>query len=282
MLLVRRFDSNNLYKRLARGNPVKIFVINLDKSVDRLRHMTCQLDRLGFAWERFPAFGPAQVEDSAKDLALPLLRGACTTPEKGVALSHYAIWTMMLDEGIEHALVLEDDVHFCHDAKKHLESINEKITHGLRYDIIKIETFLAGIFVDRESVPLADQTSLHRLRSNHGGAAAYIISREGCRKMIARLATADRAIDLVMFDGDLEDMRVFQLHPALCIQDFLRKQGKTGMVSTVGLERSESDERSAWLDKLKSPFRGGYYFAQTLRVWGDGQMKIRSRYKDQI
>lgn len=261
---------------------MKIFVINLDKSTERLSHMTSQLDRLGYAWERFPAFGPARVEDTARDLALPLLHGACTTPEKGVALSHYAIWNRMIDEGIDHALVLEDDVHFCHEAKKHLDSINETIASGLQYDIIKIETFLAGIFVDREGIRLADQAGLHRLRSNHGGAAAYIISREGCRKMIERLATADRAIDLVMFDGDLEHMRIFQLHPALCIQDFLRKQGKTGIVSTVGLERSESDYRSAWLDKLKSPFRSGYYFAQTLRVWGEGQMKIRSRYQDRI
>ncbi|MBB3257982.1 glycosyl transferase family 25 [Paraburkholderia bannensis] len=261
---------------------MKIFVINLDKSTDRLSHMTRQIERLGYAWERFPACGPAQVEEMAKALALPLLHGACTMPEKGVALSHYAIWNMMLDEGIDHALVLEDDVHFCHDAKKHLESINEEIARGLQFDIIKIETFLAGIFVDREGIRLSDQAELHRLRSNHGGAAAYIISREGCRKMIARLATADRAVDLVMFDGDLESMRVFQLHPALCIQDFLRKQGKTGIVSTVGMERSESDYHSAWLEKLKSPFRGGYYFAQTLRVWGDGQMKIRSRYKDRI
>lgn len=244
--------------------------------------MTIQLDRLGYAWERFAAFGPAQVEGMTQALELPLLHGACTTPEKGVALSHYAIWKKMLAEGISHALVLEDDVHFCEDAKVFIESINKEIACGLQFDIIKIETFLAGIFVDRKGIRLADQAGLHRLRSNHGGAAAYIISKDGCRKMIGRFATADRAVDLVMFDSDLEEMCVFQLHPALCIQDFLRKRGKTGIASTVGLERSERDYRSAWLDKLKSPFRGGYYFVQNLRVWGDGQMKIKSKYKDRI
>lgn len=244
--------------------------------------MTSQLDRLGYAWERFPALGPTHVEGMTQALQLPLLRGACTTPEKGVALSHYTVWKKMLDEGIDHALVLEDDVHFCHDARIFLESIKAEIERGLQFDIIKIETFLAGIFVDREGIDLAEQAELHRLRSNHGGAAAYIISQDGCRKMIERFATADRAVDLVMFDGDLDEMCVLQLQPALCIQDFLRKEGKTGIVSTVGLARSEKDSRSVWLGKLKSPFRGMYYVAQTLSVWREGQMKIRSRYRDRV
>ncbi|MFM0094526.1 glycosyltransferase family 25 protein [Paraburkholderia nemoris] len=261
---------------------MKIFVINLDKSTDRLSHMTTQLDRLGCAWERFPALGPAQIESLTQTLKLPLMRGVCTTPEKGVALSHYSIWKKMLAEGIDHALVLEDDVHFCESARIFVESVEEQIARGLRYDIIKIETFLAGIFVDRKGINLADRTGLHRLRSNHGGTAAYIISSDGCRKMIERYATADRAVDLVMFDGDLEEMCVFQLHPALCIQDFLLKRGRAGIISMVGLQRSEMDYRSAWLDKLKSPFRGVYYFAQTLRVWDEGQMKIKSRYRDGI
>jgi glycosyl transferase family 25 len=244
--------------------------------------MKIQLDRLGYAWERFPALGPTHIEAMTQTLELPLLRGACTTPEKGVALSHYTIWKKMLAEGVGHALVLEDDIHFCPGARVLIESIKEEIARGLRYDIIKIETFLAGIFVDRKGINLADRTGLRRLRSNHGGTAAYIISRDGCRKMIDRFATADRAVDLVMFDGDLEEMCVYQLHPALCIQDFLLQHGKTGIISLVGLARSERDYRSAWLDKLKSPFRGVYYFAQTLRVWGGGQMKIRSKYKDRI
>jgi len=165
---------------------MKIFVINLDKSTDRLSHMAAQLDRLGYAWERFPALGPAQVEDLSRTLELPLLRGMCTAPEKGAALSHYSIWKKVLDEGIDHALVLEDDVHFCQDARILVESIKEKISRGFCYDIIKMETSLAGIFIDRKGLNLSTRTRLHRLRSNHTGAGAYIISRDGCRKLIAR------------------------------------------------------------------------------------------------
>jgi glycosyl transferase family 25 len=261
---------------------MKIFVINLDKSTDRLSHMAAQLDRLGYAWERFPALGPTHVEDMGRTLELPLLRGRCTAPEKGVALSHYSIWKKVLDEGIDHAIVLEDDIHFCRDARTLVESVKERISRGFCYDIIKLETFLAGIFVDRKGLNLSARTGLHRLRSNHTGAAAYIISRDGCRKMIDRYASADRAVDLVMFDGDMDEMRVFQLHPAPCIQDVLIKNGKKGIVSEVGRERSEWDPRSAWSDKIKSPFRGVYYFVQNLRSWNGGRVKIRSRYKDGI
>lgn len=261
---------------------MKIFVINLDKSTDRLSHMALQLDRLGYPWERFPALGPAHIEDMSRTLELPMLRSRCTVPEKGVALSHYTLWKKVLAEGIDHALVLEDDIHFCRDARTLVESVKEKISRGFCYDIIKLETFLAGIFVDRKGLNLSARTRLHRLRSNHAGTAAYMISRDGCRKMIDRYASADRAVDLVMFDGDLEEMRVFQLHPAPCIQDVLLIHGKKGIVSMVGQERSEADFKSVWSGKLKLPFRGVYYFVQNLRAWNKDGIKIRSRYKDRI
>ncbi|WP_413186431.1 glycosyltransferase family 25 protein [Paraburkholderia sacchari] len=261
---------------------MKIFVINLDRSTDRLSHMAEQLHRLGYAWERFPALGPAQIEAMSRTLALPLLRGKCTAPEKGLALSHYTIWKKVLEEGIDHALVLEDDVHFCRDARMLVESIQEKISRGFCYDIIKLETFLAGIFVDRQGVNLPGHTGLHRLRSNHSGTAAYIISRDGCRRMVERYARADRAVDLVMFDGDLDEMSVFQWHPAPCIQDMLLRHGSKGIASDIGPARSESDRRSGWLESLKSPLRGAYYWVETLRVWNRGRIKIRSTYVDGI
>jgi glycosyl transferase family 25 len=277
-------DTAPDFKSISRDHleSMKIFVINLDKSTDRLSHMAVQLDSLGYAWERFPALGPAHIEDMSRTLELPLLRGRCTAPEKGVALSHYSIWKKVLAEGIDHALVLEDDIHFCRDARILVESVKEKISRGFCYDIIKLETFLAGIFVDRKGLKVSARTRLHRLRSNHTGAAAYIISRDGCRKMIDRYASADRAVDLVMFDGDLEELCVFQLHPAPCIQDFLLRHGRKGIVSMIGRERSERDYRSIWFGKLKSPFRGVYYFVQTLRAWNRGRIKIRSSYKDGI
>jgi glycosyl transferase family 25 len=277
-------DTAPDFKSISRDHleSMKIFVINLDQSTDRLSHMAAQLERLGYDWERFPALGPAHIEDMSRTLELPLLRGRCTAPEKGVTLSHYSIWKKVLAEGIDHALVLEDDVHFCRDARILVESVKEKISRGFCYDIIKLETFLAGIFVDRKGLNLSARTGLHRLRSNHTGAAAYVISRDGCRKMIDRYEFADRPVDLVMFDGDLEEMSVFQLHPAPCIQDVLLKNGKKGIVSMIGRQRSEGDYGSVWIGKLKSPFRGVYYFIQNLRVWNTGRIKIRSRYKDDI
>ncbi|CAD6562320.1 glycosyltransferase family 25 protein [Paraburkholderia sabiae] len=261
---------------------MKIFVINLDRSTDRLNHMTVQLERLGYPWERFSALGPAQVEEMSRTLELPLLRGTCTAGEKGAALSHYSIWEKVVKEGIDHALVLEDDVHFCRDARHLLDSINERFSRGFRYDVIKMETSLAGIFIDRKGLDLSTRTGLHRLRSNHTGAGAYIISNAGCRKMIERFAMNDRAVDLVMFNGDLEETYVYQLHPAACIQDVWLKSGKKGMTSEIGEERSDWKPGSVWLQRAKSPFRGAYDFVQSLRVWNKGLVKIRSSYMDGI
>ncbi|AXE98710.1 glycosyltransferase family 25 protein [Paraburkholderia hospita] len=261
---------------------MKIFVINLDKSTDRLNHMTVQLDRLGYAWERFPALGPAHVEAMSRTLDLPLFRGTCSAGEKGAALSHYSIWKKVVEEGIDDALVLEDDVHFCRDARSLVDSLNEKISRGFRYDIIKMETSLAGIIIDRKGLNLSARTGLHRLRSNHTGAGAYMISRDGCRKMIERFESSDRAVDLVMFSGDLEETHIFQLHPAPCIQDVWLKSGKMGIASVIGEERAEWKPGSVWVQRAKIPFRGVYDFIQTVRVWNRGLVKIRSCYKDGI
>lgn len=95
---------------------MNVFIINLDKNVERMSSIKAQLDRIGLAYERFPAvFGKLltkqekKVHFSARRSFLAM--GTCLTDgEIGCALSHAMIYRKMCENEIPTALILEDDI----------------------------------------------------------------------------------------------------------------------------------------------------------------------------
>ena len=97
---------------------MKIFLINLDRSKDRLEHMRKSLAALDLPYERVLAVNGAEL--SPEDLArafdtrrsLAANRAQMTLGQIGCALSHDSIYLRMQTEGIDSAVVLEDDIDF--------------------------------------------------------------------------------------------------------------------------------------------------------------------------
>lgn len=95
---------------------MKLFLINLDACEERLAAADGQLRRLGVAYERFPAVYGAALSPEARRRAVDRFRWWCAVGrpvrngEIGCALSHYAIYRRMAEEGMAFACVLEDDV----------------------------------------------------------------------------------------------------------------------------------------------------------------------------
>jgi glycosyl transferase family 25 len=74
------------------------------------------------------------------------------------------------------------------------------------------------------SKQVAGDRDLHELRSNHSGCAGYIFSLDAAKKMTDLLEMPDQAADNLMFvravkSGELGE--IFQMTPALCIQEFV-------------------------------------------------------------
>jgi glycosyl transferase family 25 len=95
---------------------IKTYVVNLDKSVERLSRITHQLNELGMTFVRVPAVYGASLskQERKRDFALfhsmLAMRRKLLDGEIGCALSHDKIYRRMKSDGIEIALVLEDDV----------------------------------------------------------------------------------------------------------------------------------------------------------------------------
>jgi glycosyl transferase family 25 len=94
---------------------MRTFVISLAGAARRREHMGEQLGRLGMRFEFFDAVdGRALSEEHVRGVydeesAGKTFWGSLNRGEVGCALSHIAIWRAIVDQRLDHALVLEDD-----------------------------------------------------------------------------------------------------------------------------------------------------------------------------
>ena len=102
----------------------KYFVISLKKSVERRASISSILSSQGVDFEIFDAtYGKEMTPEeqalfhSGSDPVLNMkagrsvsIGGALSPAEKGCALSHLRLYQHILDQGLEHAVIMEDDV----------------------------------------------------------------------------------------------------------------------------------------------------------------------------
>ena len=140
----------------------------------------------------------ARAATPARSTARPILSKA----EAALILSHRKAWRALLASGAAHAVVLEDDVHlgrgFRDDARPRLEPLRLRRRQAGNLMLYKV-------WLSRRGEP-AGERRLHRLGAEHLGAAAYVISRAGARKMLAATRRLTAHVDQTLF-GRHDDRR---------------------------------------------------------------------------
>ena len=94
---------------------MKIYVINLPDSLDRRQHIKSQLDSSNMPFEFISAVDVRNLSEiEQKNLydceKAKLYKRELTLGEIGCALSHRAVYKKMIDENIDRAIILEDDI----------------------------------------------------------------------------------------------------------------------------------------------------------------------------
>jgi GR25 family glycosyltransferase involved in LPS biosynthesis len=220
-LRIRLLDPHRGVDVFTNGDEVdalqRIYVINLDRKLDRWRRQRSELDRfrerhgerLSTLTRRFsavdaryldpvpdpqtirPAFSLAeqltvdpnpllQIDDQAEAHEIKM-----TQQEVAVALSHIEVWRLIAKGEVLSALILEDDVFFAPGFAKNLRMTWAALTtpHGeLQFDLL----YLA--FRDLHP-PTSGVISLPKRRLEPGvwEASGYVLSRDGARKLLDRL-----------------------------------------------------------------------------------------------
>ena len=193
---------------------MKTFVINLARATDRRVHMARQFEALGATEVEFfeAVDGRALDLDNAplydRQKRLDLYGIDLTPGEIGCYLSHYQVLRRIQNEGLERALVLEDDV----------------VLHPRTFDVAER---VAGLPQDYEFIrfggarepahlslgPVMDGFELRRLLNVTSEMSGYAVSRAGAARLLACGAEMVRQIDVTVDRYWESGLPIYALHP---------------------------------------------------------------------
>ena len=234
----------------------RYFVISLKKSADRRENISSVLRAHGVNFEIFDASYGVELTDQERALFsdedhcdLHLISGTTvrvadqlTPSEMGCALSHLRLYQHIIDQGLEYAVVMEDDAQPHPDvfeAIEHLDCITEP------WDIVNFSEDHNGI----KSLPLArryyfrdDKSFYFRrlgMRNNYLDArvnarhlvavtALYVITAKACRRLIEPGYPVRLPSDYLSGMIGFNHLRTFAAWP----QGHYYKEG--GFESTIG------------------------------------------------
>ena len=183
---------------------LKIFVISLDRAVDRRAHMQALLSELGLTAEFVSAVDGAALtpaDRSQYDARLARLnyRAEMTDTEIACYLSHYRIYERICRETLPLALILEDDIHI---APNFLEAVGILAAQSdPAWTVVRLQT-IRGKLLNPTSeqgrgrrVGDLGASELYQLDTHVLGGCAYLMRLPAAQTMLAYGRTISRPID---------------------------------------------------------------------------------------
>jgi glycosyl transferase, family 25 len=162
---------------------IPVFLINLDRSPERLRYMQAQAEKCGMVFERVAAVDGFNVPHELADYFAHYRTGEeplLAPGDFGCYASHIKVWQTVLRSGSPVALVLEDDAAFDDDLVTAIEEALAVLPAG--WDMVHLSRR-----PDRAVKPLAILPCgrmLVRYSRVPSGTAGYLVSSSGAAKML--------------------------------------------------------------------------------------------------
>jgi glycosyl transferase family 25 len=235
---------------------LRIFYINLDRRADRRAYMEAQFDALGLSAERLRATTPDEiVAADLVPLTLADARRRLAPTEIATSVSHQRAWRRMIDCGETHALVLEDD---CELSPRLPAFVAEFDRQGGFDGVVRIETRLRGHILARRAARNVLGIGLHHPFTWEWGAAAYVISADEARRILASEQRFELPVDDMLLSpvSRLRDpRRILQTVPALA---FVPENGRElgNQPAAVRVSDMETERRSRFQEERpKAPVR---------------------------
>jgi glycosyl transferase family 25 len=218
----------------------KVYLINLDRHPDRLAHMREQLG--GIAFERIAAVDGAKNPPTTKGLS---------RFERACLASHQSAWRLFLNGPDEHAYFLEDDLHLQPDFASLVQ--NDAWIPSDAHSV-KLDTYFQKVMLgDRRTAP--GNRRVARLYTRHESSAAYALTRAGAALYLELTANPTLPADYSLFPKNPRrlGLRIYQLTPAVALQDHLRRAEDGGHIfatAMAGGEGAPQARRPSSFDRL--------------------------------
>ena len=171
------------------------YVINLARSLDRRVHITAELKKTSLDYEIITAVDGRDLDlrdttiiDPSLpfiDPSLPVVDAGLAAGSAGAALSHLSVYRKIITDGLDEALVLEDDLMLPADLRSLADAVANELAGAevalLSYDSPDpCKLSIKGSIRLPSARVLALPIDVRQPRS----AGAYIITREACEHMV--------------------------------------------------------------------------------------------------
>lgn len=179
-----------------------IFLINLDRSTERLKRAAQQIEATGSTFERISAVDGATLTDERiaevfdAQTAKRRFQYDLTAGEIGCYLSHVKCWERIIDDNLDYAIILEDDLLLDSKFSSVISAIPQ-LKSGWHY--LKLSCpFKPRPYKTTETVKIHDgqEVALVNYNKSPTGTVAQVVSREGAKRLLAKKPPFFRPIDI--------------------------------------------------------------------------------------
>jgi len=171
-----------------------IYVINLDRDVERMASIRANLDALGLPFERLSAVMGKDVPEWEKlvDLRAYAWRNRLDKPragEVGCYLSHLKAMETFLRTDAPWCVILEDDVEVLPACVDVLRALSEKDD----WDLVKLFNFHSGMPVKKRDLVGGHRLVAHLTRTT--SSAAYVVNRRAAESLLKSMRPISEQVD---------------------------------------------------------------------------------------
>lgn len=223
---------------------MKNFVISLKSAKKRREHIISEFSKNGIDFSFFDAQYPSAILNEYINLLLPNLnKSNLTDTEKACFMSHYLLLSLLVKTDLDYMSIFEDDILLGKNSFIYLKDSKwfEKLNLG-EHIILKLECFPRKISISKQRYKIENRI-VFRLEEAYVGAAGYIISKSAAKKVITIIngLAFDELIpiDEILFNRLINDntFTIYQINPALCIQERFLNPTNSSLTSDIENER---------------------------------------------
>ena len=229
-----------------------VYYINLDRVPARQSFMEEQFRHAGLTGaQRFSATDAQQPDALRQNGYVPGSgsRWGLKTSEIACFESHRKVWQRAVDQGLKAVAIFEDDVEMSAQAG---QVIADLLASDAAFDFVKLDYSPRSLRFGPEG-QIAD-VPVRPMLEMAPSAAAYILSQQACRKLLAwSTAYSDHLDDFVSVPRP--DWQMYQCFPAVGVQMIWSKQQDNTVDEVKLSERSQDQKTNSGLDKGPTWFR---------------------------